>query len=73
LGGLNHFDLATESFKKDILVETGTYTGYSIDYAINFPFSDIYTTDIVEKYHKEAKSQFQICLLMLDYLQDKGS
>ena len=58
MGTLRHFNLQQliQDFNCKFLVETGTYKGDSVDYAMQFGFDKIYSIELYDKRGEEEKS-----------------
>lgn len=60
MGTLRKFNLNyfIDNYKLSTFVETGTFKGDAIDYALNFNFSKIFSIEINEKFYNEAKERY---------------
>ena len=61
MGSLRHFDLANikQHANIEVFVETGTYTGDSLSYALNHGFESLYSIELLEQYYKLCVNKFQ--------------
>ena len=61
MGSLRHFDLHQyiEKYNIKYLVETGTYRGDSIAYALEFKFKHIYTIELDKEFYEYSNKRFQ--------------
>jgi len=61
MGTLRHFNLQQfiQDFNCKFLVETGTYKGDSVDYAMQFGFDKIYSIELYDKLAIKAQEKFK--------------
>lgn len=61
MGYLKHFDLNNikQHTNIDVFVETGTYVGDSLSYALSCHFNELYSIELLEKYYKLCVSKFK--------------
>ena len=61
MGKLSYFDLQKfiTKYKSDFLIETGTFKGHSINYALKFKFKKIFSVELLTKFYDLCVIEFK--------------
>ena len=61
MGNLSHFNLKEYIEEHDLrfLIETGTWHGAAVDYALKFGFEKIYTIELLKEYYEGCVERFK--------------
>lgn len=61
MGSLRHFDLKyyIEKYNIEFLIETGTYKGDAVAYALQFNLKNIHSVELIENFFHESNNRFK--------------
>jgi len=61
MGHIDRFNIQSyiDDYNTSVFVETGTGIGHSLQHAVQFPFEEIYTIEIIESLYDKCKEQFK--------------
>lgn len=61
MGNLNRFNLNEyiEKYNSEFLIETGTWRGAAVEYALNFKFKKIYSIELLKEFFDDCVEKFK--------------